>query len=396
MASRIYTGVRDKARKVKAIYIGVGNKARSVKAVYIGVNGKARLCWKRPGVYKYAGTVSNHSLNRYGMCGGSIGNYALFAGGAYYNTTNKAFVYSTTIDTYNSSLTKTSVVNLSIKRDSAASETTVNHVLFAGGYDSTASTKYLNIVDGYDTTLSRSSITRLSVGRADCAATYVAPGIDTRYALFAGGVSSASATTNTIDIYNRNSTLLTTMRLSENKVTVGACNGSAIFAGGKTVPSVMDPVYTDTVDAFNTILTSLSVSKLTEARDVSAAGSVGRYALFAGGSTNSNDYTTTVEAYDDSLTKTTLSSGLSVAVGEEMCSASINGYLLFAGGEYRTASYTTVVNVYDKHLTRTTSTKLRNGRYNASSVVGNYALFAGGYGNKTYPTAVDAYEVYTG
>lgn len=43
MAKALYTGVGDKAKKVKAIYVGVDGKARKVKKAYIGVGGKARL-----------------------------------------------------------------------------------------------------------------------------------------------------------------------------------------------------------------------------------------------------------------------------------------------------------------------------------------------------------------
>lgn len=43
MAKALYTGVGDKAQKVKGIYIGVDGKARKVKKAYIGVEGKARL-----------------------------------------------------------------------------------------------------------------------------------------------------------------------------------------------------------------------------------------------------------------------------------------------------------------------------------------------------------------
>lgn len=43
MAKAIYTGIGDKARKVKNLYIGIGDKARKVKKAYIGVNGVAKL-----------------------------------------------------------------------------------------------------------------------------------------------------------------------------------------------------------------------------------------------------------------------------------------------------------------------------------------------------------------
>lgn len=46
MAKKIYVGVGDKARNVKALYVGVNNVARKVKKAYVGVNNLARLCWE--------------------------------------------------------------------------------------------------------------------------------------------------------------------------------------------------------------------------------------------------------------------------------------------------------------------------------------------------------------
>ena len=46
MAKKIYVGVGDKARNVKALYVGVNNVARKVKKAYVGVNNIARLCWE--------------------------------------------------------------------------------------------------------------------------------------------------------------------------------------------------------------------------------------------------------------------------------------------------------------------------------------------------------------
>lgn len=43
MAKSIYTGINDKARKVKGIYVGIDGKARKVKKAYIGIGGKAHL-----------------------------------------------------------------------------------------------------------------------------------------------------------------------------------------------------------------------------------------------------------------------------------------------------------------------------------------------------------------
>jgi len=45
MAKVVYSGVSNKARKIKKIYVGISSKARKVKNAYIGVNNKARLCY---------------------------------------------------------------------------------------------------------------------------------------------------------------------------------------------------------------------------------------------------------------------------------------------------------------------------------------------------------------
>lgn len=47
MAKKVYVGVSNKARNVKAIYVGVNGVARKVTKVYVGdANGKARLCYQ--------------------------------------------------------------------------------------------------------------------------------------------------------------------------------------------------------------------------------------------------------------------------------------------------------------------------------------------------------------
>ena len=143
MASRIYTGVSSKAKKVKSIYIGVDGKARSVKAVYIGVNGKARLCWKRDGLYKYTGNIVDLSVGRYHLAATTVGNYALFGGGV--SDYNNNYTYHSTVDAYDTSLTRTTATSLSKGRDALAATTVGNYALFGGGSDSNASSS----VDAY-------------------------------------------------------------------------------------------------------------------------------------------------------------------------------------------------------------------------------------------------------
>lgn len=128
MATRAYAGVGGKARKVKRIYIGVNGKARNVKKVYVGVNGKARLCWMKPGLYKYGGTVNKLSEDRSELAATTVGNYALFGGGS----GNSGI--SSTVDAYNSSLSRTTATGLSVKRRDLTATTVGNYALFGGGW----------------------------------------------------------------------------------------------------------------------------------------------------------------------------------------------------------------------------------------------------------------------
>lgn len=54
MASRIYLGVGDTAKKVSKIYLGVGDTAKKVKKVYLGVGDKAKLVWQANAVGELA------------------------------------------------------------------------------------------------------------------------------------------------------------------------------------------------------------------------------------------------------------------------------------------------------------------------------------------------------
>ena len=106
MAKGIYVGVSGKARKVKKLYIGVNGKARKVKKAYIGVNGKARLFYSAWGdtLPTYSNTLTDVSYQRKNSLPGSIGSYAIFAGGV----TSSSGQYATTnFDAYNSAGTRT-------------------------------------------------------------------------------------------------------------------------------------------------------------------------------------------------------------------------------------------------------------------------------------------------
>ena len=100
MAKKAYIGVGGVARKAKKIYVGVGSTARKVKKAYIGVGGVARPCWTG-GELAYYGTATALSAARHQLAGASVGNYAVFAGGA---TSASASV--STVNAYDTSLTR--------------------------------------------------------------------------------------------------------------------------------------------------------------------------------------------------------------------------------------------------------------------------------------------------
>jgi hypothetical protein len=75
----------------------------------------------------------------------TIGQFALFGGGYFYNYSNSTPNYYATIDCYNSSLTRSAVTGLDVARSYSAATTVGNYALFGGG----AATNSTNNVDVY-------------------------------------------------------------------------------------------------------------------------------------------------------------------------------------------------------------------------------------------------------
>jgi hypothetical protein len=134
-----------------------------------------------------------------------------------------------------------------------------------------------------------------------------------------------------------------------------------------------------------------TITALSAARYAIPATTVGNYALFGGGQTGTNAYSNVVDAYNQSLTRST-PTALSEAKYQH-AATTVGNYALFGGGQNKAASRRKVVNAYDQSLTRSTPTALSEARNNlAATTVGNYALFGGGQtGSKAYSNVVDAY-----
>jgi len=321
--------------------------------------------------------------------------YALFGGGG-----GSSSAY-TTVNAYNTSLTRTTPTELSQGRHSLAATNVGGYALFGGGSNGSTSSSR---VDAYDTSLTRTTPTELSQARINLAATAVG-----NYALFGGG--SGSPRSSSVDAYDTSLTRTTPTGLSQGRENLAATNvgGYALFGGGQSSSFV----YSSVVDAYDTSLTRTTPTELSQARAQLAATAVAPsgdqqsgYALFGGGYGSGSTYYATVDAYNTSLTRTTpteLSQGR-----DGLAATNVGGYALFAGGyavevEYRYDEdldeyiedyiyiYSNVVDAYNTSLTRTTLTELSQGRcYLAATTVGNYALFGGGY---FYTDKVDAYSL---
>lgn len=114
-----------------------------------------------------------------------------------------------------------------------------------------------------------------------------------------------------------------------------------------------------------------------------------KHALFAGGDDGTTPYFTLVDVFDDSLTQTTTSLG---EAKKDHGAESIGGYAIFAGGQYKFGSSykTSKVYAFDDSLTRTTLTSLSTSTTigNRNAHVGNYAIFHTGSTNNVYDSSL--------
>lgn len=190
--------------------------------------------------------------NAYACAGGTVGGYAVFSGGSSMNSD------STLVETigaleivraYDSSLTSSRAEPLSCKRTGHSAATIGNHLLFAGGYNSTTG-KYLSTVESYDASLTRSTAVELSSAKNGLASATVG-----EYAMFAGGYkgNSDAAYVATVDAYNTALTKTTMPDLSVGRYGLASAviGDYALFAGGISKISSTADKYQDVVDVYS-------------------------------------------------------------------------------------------------------------------------------------------------
>lgn len=385
MAKGAYIGVDGVARKIKKGYIGVDGVARRIKKAYIGVGGVARPCWAS-GELEYYGTTTGLSVARMNLAATTVGNYALFGGGM--DTEDCV----TTVDAYSSSLTKASVSGIKTSRDELAATTVGNYALFGGGYtyEDISDDEAVKTVTAYDASLTRSNASDLRYATDAHSAATVGS-----YALFAGGEEDTNTALAYVTSYNASLTRGSPTSLSVARYSMGAASvgNYALFGGG--CDDNADSVAT--VDAYNKSLTRSTPTVLSAPRDTLAATTVGNYALFGGGNCwESNEDlgpSKVVDAYNASLTRSTPTSLRYTAYA--LAAAAVGKYALFAGGT--TDSYDgtnrSACTAYDSSLVRSAPSSLKAARHSfAATTVGTYALFAGGEtSNNVYSSVVDVY-----
>ena len=396
MATRIYTGVGGKARKVKSIYVGVNGKARSVKAVYVGVNGKARLCWRRPGIYKYKDNTINLGLYRENMAGTACDypGYAIFGGGKAAKSDETFTSYSDIVQICNSDLTIQEITPLGTKREYlsattvGAAELSRSIALFAGGAASTSTAgNGTDVVDGYDSEYTKTYISGLHSKRCSIGSCATP---NHKYAVFAGGGLLYGKSSPAVDIYDYNGSRSTGTSLSVNSYDVkGTTVGEYIlFAGGKTSGNSSSYSALSTINVYNNSLTRTTITSLSVRRYAHAATKAGNYALFAGGYTGTSYDTAsnTVDAYNSSLTRISAPNLTKSVVHVQSCT--LDDYALIGSGLASSNGggiYTKTMQAYDSTLTKTNVPDMMHSRGKGGIGVelGNYAMFVSGDSSKS-------------
>lgn len=384
MAKKMYIWLDGKARQVKKAYIGVSNVARKIKKIYIGVNGVARCVFSGGEPSYYGNTASGLRAWAQNTAATSVGGYALFGGGHRSDIDEIKKI----VTSYDESLTRGAVDNLSISSTYLAATSVGDYALFGGGiysfgdeYDHSAWQ-----VTAYDSALTKSVPESLDGGRSRLAATSVGD-----YALFGGGCYDPnSETMDTVDAYDKSLTKnvnvspLSHARRNLQATTVG---GYALFPYGIDDSDDGNPA---SIETYNTSLTR-SLMECPIWRYSFAATSVGNYALIGGGfaanDSGGGSSTNLVHAINKSLT---LSTPTPMTRNRyNFAAASVNGYAFFGGGYWSNGGGYT--DVYDESLTLINLEGLEYEREHVSATsVGNYVLFANPASNAA---TVDVYQV---
>ena len=369
------------ARKIKRDYIGIDDVARRVKKAYIGIGGVARP-WQVSDEVVYYGRITNLSNKKTGLVGAMVGNYALFGGGRGYPDEDGNDVFFYTVDAYDASLTKRSPANLNDDGVGMAATTLGDNALIGGGcyWYEDGTYVYHSTVNVYNKSLTKSANKSLSTARTNLAATTAG-----NYAFFAGGVTYVEPEYaeyeddtyyTTVDAFNTSLTRSNPTELNEglNRLAGATAGNYAIFGGGdkryggKTYANAYDQSLTRTI---------INSTEFGSYAYIYNAASVGDYAIFAGNQT---------VAFDKSLTAHPIQRHENKH-GTINTATTLKNYALFITEKFWLISY-------DQSLTLSVAAHASGNERSgmAAATVGDFALFAGGY---KYDSSYDRDEYYS-
>lgn len=202
----------------------------------------------------------------------------------------------------------------------------------------------------------------------------------TGYALFTGG-----STNSQLDVYDTSLTHTSKSGGRRYWYMGATTNGTyAIFAGGNYTDTGYDDL-SNYASCVNESLTSSSKEVLSVARSHMGAGRVGNYAVFAGGH-GSSDYVKTVDAVDQSLTRTTATD---LGSASYKCQAANAGQSLLIARNY-TGGTNNYADVYNSSLTKGSNLNLNLPR---PSILPNDELVGVNFGDKAVFTRLGSVVV---
>lgn len=350
--------------------------ARKIKRGYIGVGGVARPCFGGGEVTAY-GAIDSFSPGAYEMVGASTGDYAILACGL-----KDANSYAaTSVHAYNASLTKVSIAQFGVAMSETCGGSVGNYAIFAGRYSS--STFYNTAVVYDNDTLTQQTLSNKLYSKA----AGLQSARTSSNVVFSGGYNSTSSSANAVsyatafneDLTTKNNSLAT-KRIRHIGASVG---GYALFAGG--CQRVTDNgEYLSSVEAFNADMT------LTACADIAAevmwplGASNEKYALLGAGYTESVSATNTMSAYDADLTRSAAPSLSSnrhrgTTADSENFAVFIGGATTVRGQQAAAGTELATVESYDTALTRKMADNMTEARYAPVAARANeYIVVAGG------------------
>lgn len=356
MSKGLYLGVNDTSKAIGRVMIGIDGKAKEVKEAYVGVNGVAKCIGKARSVSGGTEVVKksnapNASVSVAYKAATTFKDYFIFAGGSKSTDFSNASGITSAVDIYKN-LIKSSVSLTDTRYDASGISNDQYAFVIGGRYGYLAARSNANV---FDDNLTRTSI-ELTYAGSGIACTSIDNTV-----IAAGGSKSCNSKTSTnygyVQTIDENlvvSKASSNLSKSRGWASAECVNKKIIIAGGSNAYATA----LNTVDAYDENLVKTNITSLSSARSCMGSVSFNDYAIFAGGgvccpSRLSDAKKAVVDCYDSNLTRTSLSN-LSIA-RKNMGSATMQNYCLFAGGNTGQSytSITTNVDIYNKELVKT-------------------------------------------